>query len=68
MIPRRNISLIANTSGLLPYPYNAQTAVDDITHIIVAAELIVALGREGKSNSAINAEKRPLCAAMAEKF
>lgn len=32
------------------------------------AELIVALGREGKSDAAIDATKRPLCAAMAEKF
>ena len=32
------------------------------------AELIVALGREGRSDIAIDAKKRPLCAAMAEKF
>ena len=32
------------------------------------AELIVALGREGRNDSAIDATKRPLCAAMAEKF
>lgn len=32
------------------------------------AELIVALGREGKNDVAIDATKRPLCAAMAEKF
>lgn len=32
------------------------------------AELIVALGREGRSDIAIDATKRPLCAAMAEKF
>jgi transposase/IS5 family transposase len=31
-------------------------------------ELIVALGREGKKNAKIDASKRPLCAAMAEKF
>lgn len=33
-----------------------------------AAELIVALGREGKKDAKIDASKRPLCAAMAEKF
>lgn len=32
------------------------------------AELIVALGREGRNDIAIDATKRPLCAAMAEKF
>ena len=32
------------------------------------AELIVALGREGRNDIAIDAKKRPLCAAMAEKF
>lgn len=32
------------------------------------AELIVALGREGKKGTAIDVTKRPLCAAMAEKF
>lgn len=32
------------------------------------AELIVALGREGRKDVAIDATKRPLCAAMAEKF
>jgi IS5 family transposase len=32
------------------------------------AQLIVALGREGKKKGVINAQKRPLCAAMAEKF
>lgn len=32
------------------------------------AELIVALGREGRNDIAIDAMKRPLCAAMAEKF
>jgi transposase len=32
------------------------------------AELIVALGREGRKDVAIDAKKRPLCAAMAEKF
>ena len=32
------------------------------------AELIVALGREGKKGVNIDATKRPLCAAMAEKF
>lgn len=107
-----------HSGGNFDYSYNAQTAVDDTAHIIVAAELgnnasdsqqlpavlaavkhvtgadpkqvladagyrseavfeqlqehpaelIVALGREGKNNGAINAEKRPLCAAMAEKF
>lgn len=32
------------------------------------AELIVALGREGKNDVVIDSNKRPLCAAMAEKF
>ena len=32
------------------------------------AELVVALGREGKANGVIDAKKRPLSAAMAEKF
>lgn len=32
------------------------------------SELIVALGRDGKNNGRIDPKKRPLCAAMAEKF
>ena len=32
------------------------------------ADLIVALGRQGKADMAIDPKKRPLCAAMAEKF
>jgi hypothetical protein len=104
--------------GGFDYCYNAQTAVDDTAHIIVAAELtncaadsqqlpvvlaavkanldanpgqvladagyrsedvleqlskhpadlIVALGREGKLELAIDPSTRPRCAAMAEKF
>jgi len=34
----------------------------------VEDRLIVALGREGRNDIAIDATKRPLCAAMAEKF
>lgn len=107
-----------HAGGNFDYSYNAQAAVDDTAHIIVAAELgnnaadsgqlptvlaavkrdagadpeqvladagyrseatfeqlrdppaelIVALGREGKNDVAIDSNKRPLCAAMAEKF
>jgi IS5 family transposase len=107
-----------HAGGGFDYSYNAQAAVDDTAHIIVAAELsnsaadsvqlptvlaavlrdagadprqvladagyrseatfeqlrehpvdlIVALGREGKKDVKIDATKRPLCAAMAEKF
>jgi IS5 family transposase len=107
-----------HAGGGFDYSYNAQAAVDEAAHIIVAAELgnsaadsgqlptvlaavlrdagadprqvladagyrseatfeqlrehpaelIVALGREGKKDVKIDASKRPLCAAMAEKF
>ncbi len=110
--------IMKHAGGGFDYSYNAQTAVDDTAHIIVAAELgncaadsgqlptvlaalkrdagadpkqvladagyrsetafeqlrehpselIVALGREGKKDMKIDASKRPLCAAMAEKF
>lgn len=106
------------TGGGFDYCYNAQTAVDDVAHIIVAAELtnsgadsrqlpgmleavrqmtgddprqvladagyrseavfeqlqghpaelVIALGREGKREVGIDARRRPLTAAMAEKF
>lgn len=110
--------IMKRAGGGFDYAYNAQTAVDDAAHIIVAAELtdcaadsgqlptalaavthntggnpkqvvadagyrseavfellcehpaelIVALGREGKSELGIDPKKRPRCAAMAEKF
>jgi hypothetical protein len=110
--------IMKHAGGGFDYSYNAQAAVDDTAHIIVAAELvnnaadsgqlptvlaalrrntgadpkqvladagyrsetmfeqlrdhpaelIVALGREGKKDMVIDASKRPLCAAMAEKF
>ena len=110
--------IMKRAGGGFDYAYNAQTAVDDTAHIVVAAELtdsaadsgqlpgvlaaakqstggdpkqvladagyrservlellsgppaelIVALGREGKSALGIDAKKRPRCAAMAEKF
>ncbi|RKE35392.1 transposase [Paraburkholderia sp. BL23I1N1] len=110
--------IMKHAGGGFDYSYNAQAAVDDTAHIIVAAELgnsaadsvqlptvlaavlrdagadprqvladagyrseatfeqlrehpadlIVALGREGKKDVKIDATKRPLCAAMAEKF
>jgi transposase len=110
--------IMKHAGGGFDYSYNAQAALDDTAHIIVAAELsnsaadsvqlptvlaavlrdagadpkqvladagyrseatfeqlrehpadlIVALGREGKKDVKIDATKRPLCAAMAEKF
>jgi transposase len=110
--------IMKHSGGNFDYSYNAQAAVDDTAHIIVAAELgnnaadsgqlptvlaavkrdagadpkqvladagyrsedtfeqlrdhpaelMVALGREGKNDVAIDSNKRPLCAAMAEKF
>ncbi len=110
--------IMKHAGGGFDYSYNAQAAVDEAAHIIVAAELgnsaadsgqlptvlaavlrdagadprqvladagyrseatfeqlrehpgelIVALGREGKKDAKIDASKRPLCAAMAEKF
>jgi len=110
--------IMPRAGGGFDYSYNAQAAVDDTAHIIIAAELtnsaadsrqlpgvlaalkhntgadprqvladagycsedvfealrehpaelIVALGKEGKENVAIDPKKRPLCAAMAERF
>ncbi|MEO7496298.1 MAG: IS1182 family transposase [Massilia sp.] len=110
--------IMKRAGGGFDYAYNAQAAVDETAHIIVAAELvnsaadsgqlanvlaavkrnvgddprhvladagyrseamfeqlrhhpselIVALGRDGKKDMAIDPNKRPLCAAMAEKF
>jgi transposase len=110
--------IMKRAGGGFDYSYNAQVAVDDTAHLIVAAELtnsgadsrqlptvlaavkqaigidpkqvladagyrseavfealhdhpadlIVALGREGKNEVSINPDKRPLTAAMAEKF
>jgi len=110
--------IMKRAGGGFDYAYNAQAAVDETAHIIVAAELvnsaadsgqlamvlaavkrdagddprqvladagyrseamfeqlaehpselIVALGRDGKHDVAIDPKKRPLCAAMAEKF
>lgn len=110
--------IMKRAGGGFDYAYNAQAAVDETVHIIVAAELvnsaadsgqlanvlaavkrnvgedprqvladagyrseamfdqlrehpselIVALGRDGKKNAAIDPSRRPLCAAMAEKF
>lgn len=110
--------IMKRAGGGFDYAYNAQAAVDETAHIIVAAELvnsaadsgqlatvlaavkrnvgddpglvladagyrseamfeqlrdhpselIVALGRIGKQEVVIDPKKRPLCAAMAEKF
>lgn len=110
--------IMKRAGGGFDYAYNAQAAVDETAHIIVAAELvnsaadsgqlamvlaavkrdagddprqvladagyrsepmfeqlaehpselIVALGRNGKHDVAVDPKKRPLCAAMAEKF
>ena len=110
--------IMKRAGGGFDYAYNAQAAVDETAHIIVAAELvnsaadsgqlatvlaavrrdagadpqqvladagyrseamfeqlidhpselIVALGRDGKNGAAIDPKRRPLCAAMAEKF
>lgn len=110
--------IMKHAGGGFDYSYNAQAAVDDTAHIIVAAELgncaadsgplpivlaavardagaaprqvladagyrseatfeqlrehpaelIVAPGREGKKEVKVDARKRPLCAAMADKF
>lgn len=99
--------IMKRAGGGFDYAYNAQAAVDETAHIIVAAELvnsaadsrqlamvlaavkrdagyrseamfeqlaehpselIVALGRDGKKGVAVDPNKRPLCAAMAEKF
>jgi transposase len=110
--------IMKRAGGGFDYAYNAQAAVDETAHIIVAAELvnsaadsgqlamvlaaikrdagddprqvladagyrseamfeqlrehpselIVALGRDGKNDVAVDPNKRPLCAAMAEKF
>ena len=110
--------IMKRAGGGFDYSYNAQAAVDDTAHIIVAAELtnsgadsrqlpavlaavktntgtdpqhvladagyrseatletlrdhpaelIIALGREGKQEIQINPVTRPLTAAMAEKF
>ena len=110
--------IMKRSGGGFDYAYNAQAAVDETAHIIVAAELvnnaadsgqlammlaavkrdagadpsqvladagyrseamfeqlrghpselIVALGRHGKNEMEVDPEKRPLCAAMAEKF
>jgi hypothetical protein len=110
--------IMKRAGGGFDYCYNAQAAVDETAHIIVAAELtnssvdsrqlpvvldavkanmgaepkqvladagyrseavlaslqeraidlIVALGREGKEQLSIDPTKRPLCAAMAQRF
>ena len=110
--------IMKRAGGGFDYAYNAQAAVDESAHIIVAAELvnsaadsgqlatvlaavkrdvgddakqvladagyrseamfeqlrdhpselIVALGRTGKTETMVDPNKRPLCAAMAEKF
>lgn len=110
--------IMKRAGGGFDYAYNAQAAVDETAHIIVAAELvnsaadsgqlapvlaavkrnvgddpelvladagyrseamfeqlrdhpselIVALGRIGKQEVVIDPKKRPLCAAMADKF
>jgi transposase len=110
--------IMKRAGGGFDYAYNAQAAVDESAHIIVAAELsnnaadsgqlatvlaavrrnigehpelvladagyrseamfeqlrdhpselIVALGRSGKQDLLIDPKKRPLCAAMADKF
>jgi transposase len=110
--------IMKRAGGGFDYAYNAQAAVDETAHIIVAAELvncaadsgqlamvlaavkrdagddprqvladagyrseamfeqlrehpselIVALGRNGNNAVVIDPNKRPLCAAMAEKF
>jgi transposase len=110
--------IMKRAGGGFDYAYNAQAAVDETAHIVVAAELvnsaadsgqlasvlaavkrnvgddaelvladagyrseamleqlrdhpselIVALGRIGKQEVVIDPKKRPLCAAMAEKF
>lgn len=46
--------------------YRAEDVFDQLKDH--TSELIVALGREGRKDVAIDATKRPLCAAMAEKF
>lgn len=110
--------IMKHAGGGFDYSYNAQSAVDETAHIIVAAELvnnaadsgqlatvlaavrrdvgddpkqvladagyraeamfeqlrdhpselIVALGRMGKKEVTVDPKKRPLCAAMADKF
>lgn len=55
-----NASDVANTGG-------SEGKVFELLHEH-PADLIVALGREGKSELGIDANQRPRCAAMAKKF
>ena len=63
--------IMKTSSGGFEQCFNGQTAVDSHCQMQLSAsntEVIVALGREGKSQAGINPDKRPLTAAMAVKL
>ena len=60
-----NAGVVLADAGYLSEAVLAQLSADDNTR---TAEVIVALGREGKQQASINADKLPLTAAMAVKL